>query len=42
MSDEDWQEQLEETRAFAKRVYRQSGGRVDVSPSATSRSKPKA
>jgi len=28
MSDDDWQEHLEEVKAFNKRVWRQSGGRL--------------
>jgi TRAP-type C4-dicarboxylate transport system substrate-binding protein len=32
MSEEAWQEQVEEMRAFAKRVYKQSGGQLDVDP----------
>jgi hypothetical protein len=32
MSDEEWQEQLEEMKAHAKRLYRQCGGRLDVFP----------
>jgi hypothetical protein len=39
MSEEDWQEQLEEMKAHAKRLYRQSGGRLDVWPCETSQPK---
>lgn len=31
-SEEAWQEQLEEMKAYAKRVWRQSKGQVDVYP----------
>jgi hypothetical protein len=40
-SEEDWQEQLEEMRAYAKRCWRQSGGQVDVYPYQGSRPPPK-
>jgi hypothetical protein len=33
MSEEAWQDHLEEVKAHAKRVCRQSGGRLDLSPS---------
>jgi hypothetical protein len=33
MSEEAWQEHLEEVKAHHKRVYRQSGGRLDLSRS---------
>jgi hypothetical protein len=36
MSEEAWQEHLEEMRAYAKRIWKQSGGRLDVSPSPAS------
>jgi len=32
MSEEDWQDQLEEMRAHAKHIWRLSGGRLDVFP----------
>lgn len=33
MSDQDWQDHLEELRAFERRNYRHSGGRVNANPS---------
>lgn len=33
MSDEEWQDHLEEVRAFERRNFRQSGGRVRTNPS---------
>ena len=30
MSQEDWEDQLEEMKAHAKRIYRQSGGRLEL------------
>jgi hypothetical protein len=32
MSDEAWQDYLEERKAFAKRLFKQSGGRLDDQP----------
>lgn len=32
MSEEDWQEYQEEVKAYSKRVFRQSGGLLDVFP----------
>lgn len=40
-SEEEWQEELEERKAYAKRVWRQSGGQVDVYPSPGSPPEPK-
>lgn len=40
-SEEEWQEQLEEMKAYSKRVWRQSGGQVDVYPYPGSRPAPK-
>ena len=31
-SEEDWQEQLAEEKAHAQRLWRQSGGQLDVWP----------
>jgi hypothetical protein len=36
MSHQDWLEHLEEMKAHHKRVYRQSGGRLDLSRSQAS------
>jgi hypothetical protein len=41
MSYEEWQDHLEEVRVHAKRVYRQSAGRLDFSPSQHSQPKSK-
>jgi hypothetical protein len=32
LTDEEWEIQLEEMKAYAKRVWRQSKGQVDVYP----------
>ena len=40
-SEEEWQEELAERRAFAKRLWRQSGGQRDVFPYQGSRPEPK-
>jgi hypothetical protein len=41
MSEEAWQDHLEEVKAHAKRIYRQSGGRLDLSRSQDSPPKTK-
>jgi hypothetical protein len=41
LTEEEWQGQLEEMRAFSKRVWRQSGGRLDVYPYPASQLEPK-
>jgi hypothetical protein len=41
LTEEEWQDQLEEMRAYSKRVWRQSGGRLDVYPYPASPLEPK-